>query len=291
MKRKSFKNIFEKRSKLDRIVFAVVFVVFFSYALSLIYPFVWGFFSSLKTPREYGTSPDFFPHSWKWSNYIDAFKNLQVGDSNIFSMLWNSIWFSVGSIVINLFFTSLTAYVLCNYEFKGKKILLIVNMLVVFVPVYGGFASTYRFYYQSGMVNSYLILLSATGGFSFNTMLLYGFFSNISKTYSEAAQMDGAGHFLTYFKIMLPQASPMILALFLLGFIGKWNDYMTPILYLEQMPTLATGLFRYQEIAMRKSLYPTLYAGLFISLIPILILFAFFSKTLMNNVSLGGIKG
>jgi ABC transporter, permease protein len=282
---------FRRRSIPDKIIFSVVFVVFLVYAFTLIYPFVWGFFSSLKSPREYRNSPDFLPHDWLWENYLTAFNELKVGDSNLLSMVWNSVWFSVGSMVISLFFTALTAYILSQYDFKGKRLLKIVNMLVVFLPVYGAFASTYRFYYETGMVDSYLILLSATGGFSFNTMLLTGYFSSISKTYAEAAQVDGAGHFKTYYKVMLPQATPMLLALFLLGFIAKWNDYMTPILYLENMPTLATGLYRYQETAMRKDLYPTLYAGLFISLVPVMALFAVFSKPMMTNVSVGGIKG
>lgn len=283
-------RIFEKRTKTDRIIFSIVFLLFFIYSFSLIYSFVWGFMSSLKASKEFydGT---FFPKKWLFSNYPEAFEKLKVGRTTLGAMVWNSVWFSVGSMIISLFFTTLTAYILSKYQFRGKKILEIVLMLVIFVPVYGAFASTYKFYHEAGMVNSYSILLSATGGFSFNTLLLISYFKNISSAYSEAAQIDGAGHFQIFYKIMLPQAMPLVSTLFLIGFIGKWNDYMTPILYLDKMPTLATGLFRFQETAVLKGLMPTLFAGLFIALIPILVLFVFMAKPMMNSVNIGGIKG
>lgn len=284
------KDAIDRRSGWSKVLFAVVFVIFFIYACSLILPFVWGGISSLKTPHEYYADPFKLPEIPQWQNYADAVKNLAFHGVTLPEMVWNSIWFSVGSIVINLFFTSLTAYILSKYNFKGKSFLYSLNLVVLFLPTYGSFASTFRLYYQTGMANSYWILLSATGGFSFNMMLLYAYFKNISSSYSEAAFIDGAGHFKVFWKIMLPQARPMVMALFLLGFIGKWNDYMTPMLYLEEKLTLATGLFRYQEIAMRYGEYPMLFAGLFISMIPIVILFAFFANVMMNNMSLGGLK-
>ena len=284
------KRLFEKRTKTDRIIFAVVFCFFLLYSFTLLYSFVWGFLSSLKTSLEFYEG-GFWPSQWLFSNYALAFDRLQVGRTTLAAMIWNSVWFSVGSMVISLFFTTLTAYILSKYQFRGRKVLEIVLMLVIFLPVYGSFASTYKFYHEAKMVNSYLILLSATGGFSFNTMLLMSYFSNISSAYAEAAQIDGAGHFQVFYKIMLPQAMPLVSTLFLIGFIGKWNDYMTPILYLDKMPTLATGLFRFQETAELKGLMPVLFAGLFIALIPIIILFIFLAKPMMNSVNVGGIKG
>ncbi len=106
-----------------------------------------------------------------------------------------------------------------------------------------------------------------------------------------AAQMDGANFYQTYFKTMRPQAMPMALTLGILMFIGKWNDYMSPLLYLPKMPTLATGLYRYQTIVERNGNYPVLFAGLFMCLLPILILFGIFSDKLMANINIGGLKG
>ena len=90
---------------------------------------------------------------------------------------------------------------------------------------------------------------------------------------------------------MRPQVLPLMFTLGLLAFITKWNDYMSPLLYLPDMPTLATGLYRFRSIAERKFDYPSLYAGMFICLLPILIIFAIFSERLLGKVSMGGIKG
>ena len=84
---------------------------------------------------------------------------------------------------------------------------------------------------------------------------------------------------------------PLALTLGLLLFINKWNDYMSPLLYLPKMPTLATGLYRYQIIVERNGNYPVLYAGLFMCLLPILIIFIIFSDKMMNNINIGGLKG
>ena len=107
----------------------------------------------------------------------------------------------------------------------------------------------------------------------------------------EAAKIDGANFYQIYFKIMRKQASPLALTLGLLLFINKWNDYMSPLLYLPEMPTLATGLYRYQTIVERNGNYPVLFAGLFMCLLPILIIFSIFSDKMMNSINIGGLKG
>ena len=115
-----------------------------------------------------------------------------------------------------------------------------------------------------------------------NLMLFHSYYSNISNSYKEAAQIDGANFYQTYFRIMRPQV---------LQFIARWNDYMSPLLYLPKMPTLATGLYRYQSRVEKNGNYPVLFAGLFISIIPILLIFLKFSDKMMANINAGGLKG
>ena len=90
---------------------------------------------------------------------------------------------------------------------------------------------------------------------------------------------------------MRPQVTPMVLTLGIMMFISKWNDYMSPLLYLPKMPTLSTGLYRYQTIVEKSGDYPVLFAGLFMCLLPILLLFLVFSDKLMANINIGGLKG
>ena len=119
---------------------------------------------------------------------------------------------------------------------------------------------------------------------------MYGFFKNVSWFYAEAAFIDGGGHFMVFFRIMLPLALGPIVTLFVVAFVQNWNDYMTMILYMPSYPTLSSGLYEFQANAIHGVDYPVYFAGLLISLIPTLTIFAFCSDIMMSNMNVGGIK-
>ena len=273
-----------KRSKPERILFAFVFVFFCIYAFMLIYPVVWGFTSSFKSIDDYFDNRFGWPTEWNFINYSDALKKIQDGGMSFLEMTWNSAW-------INMEFISAYAYVLNKYKFKGRNLLFGLCLFIMSVPIGASFVSTYRLMYDLQLANSYAILLTSTSVYGMNLMLFHSYYSNISNSYMEAAKIDGANFYQIYFKIMRQQASPLALTLGLLLFINKWNDYMSPLLYLPKMPTLATGLYRYQTIVERNGNYPVLFAGLFMCLLPILIVFTIFSDKMMTSINIGGIKG
>ena len=287
------KKTLVKRTKAEKILFAFVFVFFSVYALMLIYPVVWGFASSFKTIDDYFDNRFGFPVKWIFENYPKAIEIIEDKGTGMtfIQMAWNSIWFSVGSAWINMEFISAYAYVLNKYKFKGRNFLYGLCLFIMSVPIGASFVSTYRLYYALHLANSYLILLTSTSVYGMNLMLFHSYYSNISNSYMEAAKIDGANFYQIYFKIMRQQASPLALTLGLLLFINKWNDYMSPLLYLPEKPTLATGLYRYQTIVERNGNYPVLFAGLFMCLLPILIIFSIFSDKMMNNINIGGLKG
>lgn len=280
-----------KRTIPEKILFACVFVFFLIYALMLIYPVVWGFVSSFKTIDEYFDNMFGLPSKIVFDNYPNAWSKIQDDGMSFGQMLWNSIWFSVGSAWINMEFISAYAYVLNKYKFRGRNFLYGLCLFIMSVPIGASFVSTYRLYYNLRLANSYLILLTSTSVYGMNLMLFHSYYSNISNSYMEAAKIDGANFYQIYFKIMRQQASPLALTLGLLLFINKWNDYMSPLLYLPKMPTLATGLYRYQAIVEGDGNYPVLFAGLFMCLLPILIIFSIFSDKMMTSINIGGLKG
>ena len=279
------------RTTAERVLFAFVFVFFCVYAFMLIYPVVWGFTSSFKTIDDYFDNRFGLPTEWRVINYPNALEIISNGGMSFTQMAWNSIWFALGSAWINMEFISAYAYVLNKYKFKGRNFLYGLCLFMMSVPIGASFVSTYRLYYDLHLANSYLILLTSTSVYGMNLMLFHSYYSNISNSYMEAAKIDGANFYQIYFKIMRQQASPLALTLGLLLFINKWNDYMSPLLYLPKMPTLATGLFRYQTIVERNGNYPVLFAGLFMCLLPILIIFCIFSDKMMTSINIGGLKG
>ena len=160
------------------------------------------------------------------------------------------------------------------------------------IPIIGSTGSMFKLCIDMGIYNTPLYIpLTSFGGFGFNFLILYGFFCNLSWTYAEAVFIDGGGHSTAFFKIMLPQAWPPILTLAIMSFIGAWNDYMTTLLYMPDFPTLASGIYRIQKSMTRSGNYPQYFAGLMVSVVPVIVLYASFSDMIMENFTVGGLKG
>ena len=289
MKRQPSSKI--KKRPGEIVLFAIVFLIFVIYAVMLFYPLIWGLLSSFKSVKDYNNFPFSFPSVWHFENYIEAIKTISDDGMSFTQMLWNSVWFAVGSAIIHMEFTSAYAYVLNKYNFRGRKFLYGLCLFMMAVPIGASFVSTYRLMHNLHLTNSYLILLTSINVYGMKLILCYSYYNNISNAYVEAAQIDGANFYTIYFKAMRPQATPILLTLMVLEFIEKWNDYMGPLLYLSKMPTLATGLYRYQSIVEWSGNYPVLFAGIFICTLPLFIIFIFFSNKLMDNISVGGLRG
>ena len=289
MKRQPSSKI--KKRPGEIVLFAIVFLIFVIYAVMLFYPLIWGLLSSFKSVKDYNNSPFSFPSVWHFESYLEAIKTISDDGMSFTQMLWNSVWFAVGSAIIHMEFTSAYAYVLNKYNFRGRKSLYGLCLFMMAVRIGASFVSTYRLMHNLHLTNSYLILLTSINVYGMKLILCYSYYNNISNAYVEAAQIDGANFYTIYFKAMRPQATPILLTLMVLEFIEKWNDYMGPLLYLSKMPTLATGLYRYQSIVEWSGNYPVLFAGIFICTLPLFIIFIFFSNKLMDNISVGGLKG
>ena len=136
-----------------------------------------------------------------------------------------------------------------------------------------------------------LMFLTNISLFGGNFFYYYAFYKAISWQYAEAAFIDGASHWQVYLKIMLPMLIPSATALYVMSVISTWNDYANIILYWQSFPTLAYGAYAYSEIAKYNANNPAYFAGVLISIVPILVLFACFQNTIMEKVHIGGLKG
>lgn len=269
----------------------VAFVLFVLYALSILYPVFWAIVTSFKSYEEYAANTVAFPTVCHFENYAAAFTSLVANGVGMFGMLLNSLWYTIGGAGLGVAVSSMTAYAVSKYRFPGGRILYWVALVTMMIPIVGAIPSQYKIYNMLGILNSPAILVSFANGFGFNFIVQYSFYKNISWTYAEAAQIDGAGNFRIFFTIMLPQALGLLAALFLVSSINFWNDYMGPFLFMPFMPTLAAGLFLFQYENAGSLDIPVLFAGSLMSIIPIFLLFVFFQEKLMNMTLGGGIKG
>ena len=269
----------------------LVFILLAFYAFTLIYAMGWAVLSSLKTQMEFSTNLVGLPKEWKFDNYLQAFRSVQAGGHKMFEMFFNSIWYSCGGALLGVIASAMVAYVVAKYEFPGRGLVYAVALVTMMIPVVGSFPSQYRMYSQLGILDSPLLLVTKFSGFGFNFVMLYSFFKTLSWTYAEAGFIDGASHLKVFLKVMLPQALPVMGSLFLVATVQLWNEYMEPNLFLQSHPTLSSGLYVFQLEMTRGTNYPLLFAGLIVSVIPVIILFAKFQNTMMESMSMGGLKG
>ena len=286
----------KKKNPILKIGVIIAFIVFLLYALSLLFPFVWLAINSLRSVSEWGNLVTFEDHatplgSLEFSNYLTILTYDFNGD-NILSMVGWSVVLTVLGTVINVFFSACAAYVMAKYEFKGKKIIYALAIFAMVVPIVGTLPAQVKFMEFLHLDDSLLgVLFLYSGAFGFNFILLNASFESVSWSYAEAAQMDGAGHFGIFFKVMIPMCRGPIISCCILQAITLWNDYSTPYLFMNSHKTLAVGLQDIQFAYSESPEKPLVFAAMIISILPVVILFACFQKKIIENTVAGGLKG
>lgn len=288
----------DKGSIGEKIAKTIFFLVFYIYAAGLVFIVFWTFYNSFKSDIEFYDNMMAFPTIWRFSNYKEAYDYIRYDNGivnvSFIQMFINSIWFAGGSALLSTLMHAITGYIFAKYTFPGQKIAFKVILFTIALPIVGSLPSLYKVIYTLHLNDSPLILLMYLGGFGSNFLIMYAFFIGVDRTYMEAAEIDGANRFTIFFKIMLPLAFGPFLSLFLLTFVAQWNNYETPLLFLDKMPTVSSGLFQfYEQMTFSESSSPhtVFFAGILIASIPVIIMVALFGDRMMKNVNMGGIKG
>ena len=278
-----------KTSRLHKGIFAVVSALFFLYMLTLIFPFVWMLLNSLKT------NMDFFKDIWSLpekpllSNYVNVWDQM-----NLLVYFGNSIKLTLLGTLASILTASMASYVIAKYKFKLSKLLYTMAIVVMLIPSIGTIAALYKFMISTHLFNTHLgLVLLYSGGFGFNFILLYGFFKSVSWSYAEAGFVDGASDAQVFLRIMLPQARPGIIAVAIIQGINVWNDYFNPYMVLQDKSkmTLAVGIYNLVQEQSYAADWPKLFAAMIIATVPVLIVYAIFSNTIIENTVAGGLKG
>lgn len=286
-------SVYTAKSKGEKIVFGVFLALFIFYAITLIYPMIWMFLSSLKGSLEYEAGNAFaLPKKWEFENYVECFKTLNVRGTGYFGMVWNSLWITGLSIGVGVFVSAAVCYVVAKLDFPGRKLIYAVVVIQMIIPLYGTMAPMLLLQKRLGTYDTPVqIVISSfsVGGAKF--LILYSFFKGISWEYAEAARIDGASHATIFLKIMFPQAVAPVLTFALSDFIASWNDYMTSLIWMPSYPMLAAGLYKYESAMIRAIDYPVYFCGVLLSAIPSIAIFLTFRDTFMSSLSMGGLKG
>ena len=280
------------RSKSEKISMNVAFIIFVLYSVSMIFPFLWCFANTFKSSKEFLFNVWGFPEKVTLANWVTCF-SLEYGDVNILGMIGNSLLFGVGCTLISTFFSSCTAYAISKYKFPGSRFLYIFAFMLMFIPAVGAMAANYKLYNDLMLYDTYIgIFVGSCSGFGTGFIYLYGFFKNLPWEYAEAAQIDGAGHWVIFLFVMIPMALPSLSAIMILNFLGIWNEYFTFYMYAPSKVTLALGLYGLSEkLEYGKVGYPEYFAVMLFSLVPAVALYAVTQKVVVSNMTVGGLKG
>lgn len=288
--------IFMKKTKGEKVVHTVMFIVFFLYALSLLLPLVWLVLQSFFDPVRYNIirvreGALTWPKAWHFENYKKAFNVLYYNETNFLGMIFNSLWFIFIAETWCMLWGLIVAYIFAKYSFKGRGPFYNLIIFTLIVPVTGTTGAMYRLVSALNLYDTGPLFVIATGigGFGSGFLINYGIFKGISWSYAEAVFIDGGGNNTVFFRVMLPQAIPAISAIMVSTMIGHWNEVTQFLLYMPSTPTVATGLYSISiQNTIKKPLY---FAGLVVSIIPVLILYSFMADKMMKNLSIGGLKG
>ncbi|GAA0609782.1 maltosaccharide ABC transporter permease MalD [Virgibacillus siamensis] len=275
-----------KTQKIIRLT-ATYLVILFA-AVIILYPVLWVVGSSLNPGNSLSGSA-IIPKNATFDHYKDLFAN-----SYYLKWYWNTIKICLLTMVITVAMITLMAYSFSRYQFVGRKHGLMTFLILQMIPNFAALIAIYVLAVVTGLINTHiaLVLIYVGGLLPMNTWLAKGYFETIPKELDESARMDGAGHFRTFWSIILPLAKPILAVISLFAFITPFTDFILArvILRSEEKYTLAVGL--YELIANNFGAEFTKFAaGAVLIVIPISILFLSLQRYLISGLTSGGTKG
>lgn len=257
-------------------------------ALSAIFtlPFLWLILTSLRPPARV-FDPGFFPSELHPQNYLDVFRFAEVG-------MWfrNSLIISVLAVVSVVFSSSLIAYGFARLRFRGRNQLFALVVATQLLPAAVTMVPSYLIWNQIGAVNTWWPLWAGNlFGSAFYIFMLRQFFLSIPQDLVEAARLDGASYFGIYWRVMLPLLKPSLIAVAILEFQAKWNDFAGPLIYLNRkdLYPMALGLQSFKTEF--ETQWALLMAASVIFTIPMIGLFFLFQRFFIEGIATTGSKG
>lgn len=265
-----------------------VYVVLLIFAAIMVLPFLWMTSTAFKFEQDVFKFPiQWFPTNIRWMNFNEVFTQIP------FIMYYgNTIKLSTIITVGQLLTSALAAYSFAKLRFRGREKIFLLYLATLMVPWQVIMIPQFMVIKTLGLVNSHMALILTQIFTPFGVFLLRQYFIGIPMEYSQAAKIDGCTELGICFKIIVPMAKPALFTLVILTFMGTWNDYLAPLIFLndDNLRTLQLGLRYFQ--AEHSTSFALLMAGTLMSLIPIIIVYIVAQKQIINGMaSSGGLKG
>jgi ABC-type glycerol-3-phosphate transport system permease component len=267
-------------------------VVLIAASLLAVYPFLVMLFGSLKSPREITTNPGGIP----LEPTLDNFAQLFTGEAG--ALMWRSVF---NSILVTIPFTAITVllcamagYAFAKYRFRGRNVIFAVLLASMLVPAEVNIPALYLFFSQIDWLNTYQVQIFPGTASVLGMFMARQYMTGVPDEVLEAARIDGAGHWRTFWTIAMPMSAPILGAIAVLTFVAKWSDYLWPKVMVSDpslqpamvvLPSLSTGISGFIVH------YEILLAGALVITIPLLAVFLRFQDKLINGTTAGAVRG
>jgi multiple sugar transport system permease protein len=302
LKNKKIKPMKIKRTTPEKWAFGIATFFVLVGAISMIFPYFWMFSTSLKTIGEANSiNLILWPSNPNWGVFGEVLTNSSI---SFIRSIGNTLFVEVIVIVIGTFSSTLAAFAFAKMKMRYRKTILIILMSTMMVPYAAVMLPQYRAYLE--LTNILKIDMSNPWPWPLVPLILPGLFGNIGMTFFliaamkgavpdslvESAKIDGAGYFRIYWQIALPLTKPAIAAQVIFWFVGIWNDFFAPSIYLtnKSVWTLQVAITSLNSSYGTGTNIPWIMAGSFMASIPMIIVFLAFRKMFVQSVSLSGIK-
>jgi raffinose/stachyose/melibiose transport system permease protein len=256
-------------------------------ALSTILPLIYMFLVTFKTKDEYFQNMFSLPKSLNFDNYINV-----LSQFNFLRITLNSIIVSLGAILLSLLITSMAGFSVSKLKFSGKKLFVLLILSGMFMPGEVLILPVYQILIKFNLVNNFLglILFYVATSIPFTTFLIIANLRGVPNEIIESSRIDGASSWKVYFHIILPMLRPTLATVAILNFIGYWNELLYALILLQDPNMKTVTISVVSLINTYGGNPPLLYAGLFLSALPVIIVFFIFQRHLTKGVSSGAIK-
>ncbi|MCC6697597.1 MAG: carbohydrate ABC transporter permease [Candidatus Hydrogenedentes bacterium] len=269
---------------------AAVYASLLAACMLLGLPFFWMVVTSLKSPHELaGYPPSWWPESLRWGNYIDAWRSAPFG-----RMYVNSLITGLAATALQVGLALLMAYAFAFIRFPARRFWLLLVLATMMIPDEMKLVPNYLTLSRLDWINTYWALIVPPAAHAFPVFVFYQQFRMLPSALIDAAKADGAGHGRILWRVVLPMSRPVLVAVTLVSFLGRWNDFLWPLIVTDTatMRTLPVGLAYLKKQAEEgASPWHLMMAAALFIVIPIVILYSILQKQFVEGITKGAIKG
>jgi multiple sugar transport system permease protein len=259
-------------------------------SLVMVYPLIWMLSSSLKPDNQIFGDLGLWPSEFRWENYSNGWNAMAVSFTRFF---WNSTVVTVLSVIGNVISCSFAAYAFARLEFNGRTIWFALMMTTLMIPYHVVLIPQYILFLNFGWVDTYLPLVVPRflAGDAFFIFLMVQFFRQLPRELDEAAMIDGCSPFKIYWAIIMPLSVPAMATAAIFSFIWTWEDFLGPLVYLNDMRDYTVPLALRSFIAQDSvTAYGQMFAMSILSILPIVIFFVIFQRLIIRGIAMSGLK-